>query len=228
MFEELQSDRTNTAKDTRLHSGSYAGERVSSNKHLELELSKKQVLQKVLQVTVIEEIYLNLQSLRPYGFIFLVAVAGRVINYITAQQIENMFTMVGNISSWQEKKYMRYTKICPIKRRHSRAWPFKAKDWNKCDWLILGGTSANAVQRSVKSRAMEGLDYLWGTVKTALNYSVLGFINDSLVDWSCIIKAGEAEVDGRREGRREREQICGDLSSDVGSWCGGGPGTHPL
>ncbi len=31
---------------------------------------------------------------------------------------------------------------------------------------------------------------------TALNYSVLGFINDSLVDWSGIIKAGEAEADG--------------------------------
>lgn len=34
--------------------------------------------------------------------------AGRVISYITAQQIENrkqnMFTMVGNISSWQKKK----------------------------------------------------------------------------------------------------------------------------
>ncbi len=102
MFEELPSDHTNTAKDMRLNS-----QLIQYTFRLG---TIENMLQKVLQRVTSNyqqglRKYLNLQSLSPYGFIFLqsVALVGRVIDYITAQQIENrnqnMFTMVGNISS---------------------------------------------------------------------------------------------------------------------------------
>lgn len=59
------------------------------------------------------------------------------------------------------------------------------------------------------SYSTDGLGLFMSYCKTALNYSVLGFINDSLAKWRAIIKAAQAEADGLREGA--------DLCSDVGS-----------
>lgn len=50
------------------------------------------------------------------------------------------------------------------------------------------------------SYSTDGLGLFMRYCKTALNYSVLGFINDSLAEWRAVIKAAQAEADGLREG----------------------------